>query len=83
MGKKKKKYDDDSGFTIVNMNVEGMPGYLKPEHKKNLEDLERLKLTKKERLAMIFGGLVAVLPVLLIFIVSFILVFLFAYLWLA
>ncbi|MCL2675705.1 MAG: hypothetical protein FWE84_03850 [Firmicutes bacterium] len=78
----KKKYDDDPGHTIVDMNVEGMPGYIKPEVKKNRREIAALNLTKKERRAIFWGGFLAALPVALIIIGSFAAMVLFAYWWL-
>lgn len=82
MRKKRKKYDDDGGYTIIDMNVEGMPGYINPEHKKNMENIKKLQLSKKEKRAIFWGSFLAMLPVALIIIAAISLVFLFAYLWL-
>lgn len=78
----KKKYDDDPGYTVIDMNVEGMPGYVKPEHKKNRREIAQLNLTKKERRAIFWGGVLAMLPMALIIIGSFAAMALLAWLWL-
>ena len=82
--KKKKPIDDDDGRTIANMNVEGMPWYQKnkekEERKKRMEDI---KITRKERRAMIIGAYLAYLPMLLSVLAGFTLVMLFIWLWLS
>lgn len=80
MGKKKRQKFEDDGRTISNMNVEGMPWYTpgasqttKQESNKN----ESIKLTRKEKSAMMRGVLAASLLVALIFILVFTLFILF------
>ncbi len=82
MSKKKKEYEDDSGYTIIDMNVEGMPGYIKPEHKKNKESIAKLNLTKKEKRAIFWGSFKAVLPTVAFILVGFGIATLLMYLWL-
>lgn len=63
--KMKDKYIDDD-ITIANMNVEGMPWYRPEKEKIKQKELNDLKITKKERRAMILGALSAYLPIILI-----------------
>lgn len=77
--RKKKKYDDDDGRTIADMNVEGMPWYT-PKSKRKVNDED--KPTKKERRAMMRAWFSVYLPRLLIILLSFTVVALMLYLWL-
>lgn len=49
--KKKEEFIDD-GRTIVNMNIPGMKGYVSEKAKKELNDPNRVVLTKAEKRAM-------------------------------
>lgn len=75
MAKKRRKvYDDDDGRTISNMNVEGMPWYspkASPSADKENSQDEKIKLTKREELALMWGVLKASLLVAGIFVVAF------------
>ncbi len=81
--KKKKEYSDDDGRTISNMNVEGMPWYSpnKEEDDEKKKKMDELKVTRKEKRAMIFGAYLAYLPMFLICIAAFTIVFLLLYFW--
>ena len=83
--KKKKEYDDDDGRTIANMNVDGMPWYQpnKEEKDEKKKKMEELKISRKEKRAMIRGAYLAYLPMFLISIAAFTIVFLLIYLWLS
>lgn len=83
--KKKKKYEDDDGRTIADMNVDGMPWYEKDKDEKEekKKKMEELKITRKERRAMIIGAYLAYLPMFLICALSFFLVMLLIHLWLS
>ncbi|MBQ9485851.1 MAG: hypothetical protein IJU83_03335 [Clostridia bacterium] len=70
----KKKYDDDDGRTIVNMNCEGFPWYVKNKSDKPVD--EKDKLTSKEMRAIIKGAYRAYLPAFLFIIGGFTLAFL-------
>lgn len=83
--KKKKQYDDDDGRTIANMNVEGMPWY-EPEKDKKAErkkKMDELKVSRKEKRAMIRGAYLAYLPIFLVVMASFTIVMLLISLWLS
>ena len=71
MSHRKKKYDDDDGRVIANMNVEGMPWYV-PGHAESLSGEEKDsegqreeyknsadKLTKKEAFWLYVGAMKA------------------------
>ena len=83
--KKKKQYDDDDGRTIANMNVDGMPWYdkNKEEDEEKKKKMEELKITRKERRAMIIGAYLAYLPVFLVVTLAFVIVMLLISLWLS
>ncbi len=66
--KQKKRYDDDDGRTIADMNVEGLPWYSKYADKKvDKQD----KPTRREFFAMIRGWFVAYAPRILAVLVGF------------
>ncbi len=83
--KSKKKYADDDGRTIANMNVEGMPWYdaNKEENDKKKERMEQLRITRKEKWAMIKAAYLAYLPMLLVVIGAFTVTMLLIALWLS
>ena len=64
--KKKSSIDDYKDVTVANMNVEGMPGYVSEEEKKQSAEMHGLKITSSERRAMIKGAYRAMLPAFLI-----------------
>lgn len=82
--KNKKKYSDDDGRTIANMNVDGMPWYQpnKEEDDAKKKKIEELKITRKEKRAMIWGAYLAYLPMFLVCIAAFTIVMILIYLWL-
>jgi hypothetical protein len=59
---KKDKFIDD-GRSIADMNIEGFSWYTPNKYGTERKNLSDLKLTRKERMAMIFGALQAILPV--------------------
>lgn len=66
MSRKPRQYDDDDGRTIADMNVEGMPWYVKrtaPKDKK----AEQPEMTRRESLAMMGGMMKAALLIGLAF----------------
>lgn len=81
--KKKKNVIEDDGRTIVNMNVDGFSWYVpgKDDEKAPPSDKHDVP-TRKERLALIRGAYLAMLPYFLILLGGFLLAFLAAYLWL-
>ncbi len=83
--RKKKEYADDDGRTIANMNVDGMPWYNpnKEENDEKKKRMEELKITRKEKRAMILGAYLAYLPMFLTAIAAFVIVMLLIALWLA
>ena len=77
---KKKKYADDDGRTIVNMNVEGMPWYnptVSGKKKRNKDD----EPTKKEFFAMVKAAFVAYFPAFCCMLAGLTMAFFFLYLW--
>ncbi|MCL2821874.1 MAG: hypothetical protein FWD86_01585 [Firmicutes bacterium] len=77
----KKEYDDDDGRTIVDMNVEGMPGYIKPEHKKRRDEIRGLNLTKGERRALFWASYKLVAKTLGVVLLGFGTAILLVWLW--
>lgn len=79
--KKKQKKDKiiyiDDGSTVSDMNVEGLPWYVKGGHKKRNPD----KLTFREKLSIVFGAYRAYLPYLMVLTVTLGLLFLLFKLW--
>ena len=69
MGKNKKKYADDDGRTIVDMNVDGMPWYQRNKPDKKITDED--KPTRKERRAMMRAWFSVYLPRILAIVVGF------------
>lgn len=68
-GKKKKKYADDDGRTIINMNVDGMPWYNPNATDKKIADEDRP--TRKETHAMMRAWFAVYLPRLLAVLIGF------------
>ncbi|HEY8395868.1 MAG TPA: hypothetical protein VIK96_03730 [Bacilli bacterium] len=79
MSKKKKKEFQDSGVTIADMNVEGMPWYRSKKEQKLAKELKDLNITPKERRAMIRGAYRAYLPLLLFILLGYVLAFVLIY----
>jgi len=73
--KKRKVYNDDDGRIISNMNVDGMPWYAPqiPEVKQaeNKAQEEKIKLTKRDEIALLWGVMKAALLVGAVFAVAF------------
>ena len=59
---KRRKYDDDDGRVIANMNVDGMPWYMEKAKKKEASSQE-LDLTKEEATKKLIDNLVKELNV--------------------
>ena len=80
----KEEYADDDGRTVADMNVEGMPWYDKDKEKKDerRKKIEELKISRKERRAMVMGAYLAYLPMFLIAIAGFTIAMLVISLWL-
>lgn len=74
----KNKIDNET--TIVNMNIEGMPGYHKDNHTKKMQN--GVSVTKRERRAMIFGALHTLLPFIGMILIVFLVLYTLLYLWL-
>lgn len=76
---KKKAIEGDDGRTIAEMNVEGMPWYRSPEEIEKHKKASKLRLSFKERLALIWAAYGAYLPRVLIFVLSYTIVALILY----
>jgi len=72
---KGKRPDDDSGETIANMNVEGMPWYRPPRGEN--EETPPPRLSRRELLSLILNAMLAGLAVALVFVAAGALVILF------
>ncbi len=81
--KKRREYEDDDGRQIADMNVEGMPWYVrKSSTSSDSKDIEPVELTREERLSLYGGVLKAVLLVAAAFIgVYFLVVLLLTKIW--
>lgn len=69
MGKNKKKYADDDGRTIADMNVDGLPWYNGNKADKKIADED--KPTRKERRAMMRAWFSVYLPRILAIVIGF------------
>ena len=72
----KRKYDDDDGRTIVNMNVDGMPWY-RPPRAAGENPADQPKLSKRETRSVVLGALAAALLVCGVFALGYFLFILF------
>lgn len=79
---KKKRYDDDDGRTIADMNVDGFDWYLNPEQEKKKKDFQSVNMTRREKTAMFWAAFLHYLPALFIILAAFGLAIFFVYLWL-
>ena len=80
MSRKKKEDDLDTETTFADMNVEGFRWYTpKP---KNGENKVKRKVSRKEYWQMVLGAYKAMLPFVLIFVLSLSVVAVLLYLWL-
>ncbi len=81
--KKRREYEDDDGRQIADMNVDGMPWYVrKSPSSTDSQNNEPVELTREERLSLYGGVLKAVLLVAAAFIgVYFLVVFLMTRIW--
>lgn len=80
MRRNKKKYNDDDGRVIADMNVDGLPWYNPSCNKKSIDEQD--KLTKKEKRSLIKSGYLAYLPAFLSIIVGMGAAVMLIYLWL-
>ena len=71
MAGKRPEYPDDDGRTIVNMNVEGMPWYVKKRDDADADGREGTPMTKEEARRYTWAALKAGLLVVLVFAVVF------------
>ncbi|HKM32799.1 MAG TPA: hypothetical protein VJX95_04445 [Oscillospiraceae bacterium] len=81
--KKKKKQIIDDGRTISNMNVEGFKWYTSQKEQSARSKGEKLNLTFKERMAIVFGAYIAFLRPFLILLATFGILILIMYFWLS
>lgn len=78
MSKDKRKNNDfvDDGSTVADMNVEGFHWYQSKKSKEKKKEFVDLGLNPKERRAMVKGAFLAFLPLFLVIVGSFIIVYL-------
>ena len=81
--KKRREYDDDDGRQIADMNVDGMPWYLrKSSPSSDSQNNEPVDLTREERFSLYGGILKAVLLVSAAFVgVYFLVIFFLTRIW--
>ncbi|HPG92246.1 MAG TPA: hypothetical protein PK675_02415 [Clostridia bacterium] len=80
----KTKYEDDDGRVIAKMNVDGMPWYdsISPKNKKNEKGEQLPPMTKKETRRLIGDMMLALIPVVGMFLGAFaLLILLMTNLW--
>lgn len=82
-GSNKKAEFIDDGRSIADMNIEGFSWHTPNKYATERKNLSDLKLTRKERVAMIFGALQAILPVAITMILLFFGAFLLISFWLS
>ena len=70
MAKSKKTYDDDDGRVIANMNVDGMPWYLRDQKRAKSSNSGVEDLTKEETRAIIWGTVKAGLLIAGVFLLA-------------
>lgn len=80
--KKKPEFIDD-GRSIADMNVEGFSWYMPKKFQTERQNLSDLKLTRKEKWAMIIGAFKAIIPVVFVMIALLFGLFLLMALWLS
>ena len=78
----KQAYVDD-GRSITDMNVPGFSRYMPQKYTKERQQMVDLKITRKERVAMVFGALAAILPIVIVMSILFFGGFLLIGLWLS
>lgn len=79
--KGKQEFVDDQR-SLTDMNVPGFSWYLPKRYSKERQQINDLKITRKERLAMIIGALQVILPMALMILLLFFGAFLVIMLWL-
>ena len=72
----RRKYDDDDGRTIADMNVDGMPWY-RPPRPQGEGQADQPKLSKRETRSVVLGALAAALLVCAVFALGYFLFILF------
>ena len=77
--KSRKSIPGDDGRTIANMNVEGMPWYRDPEEIEKQKKASKLRLTLKERFAIVWAAYRAYLPRFLVFLLGYLIIALVLY----
>ncbi len=84
MKKKKKRKEEfiDDGRTIANMNVEGFKWYVSDRSAEEKKKLEGLKITRKERWAMLKAAFITIVPVILLYLLGFLMIISIIMLWL-
>lgn len=70
MARRKKTYDDDDGRVIANMNVDGMPWYLRDQKQATSSNSNVEDLTKEETRAIIWGTVKAGLLIAGVFLLA-------------
>lgn len=70
MAKGKKTYEDDDGRVIANMNVDGMPWYMRETRKKQASDSDFSDLSRKETRELVKGAIKAGLLIGSVFLVA-------------
>lgn len=79
--KEKIKYIDDER-TIADMNVEGFRWYVSNKVKAKKAEINELKLTKRERFAMMKAALLAIIPLVMLLLFGFFIIAFVIFIWL-
>ena len=77
MAKERKTFDGDDGRVVANMNVDGMPWYMRGLQKKAAQNSDFSDLSKEETWEIIKGTVKAALLIGSVFFVVFLLFILF------
>jgi hypothetical protein len=79
--KKQKEKFIDTGVTVADMNVKGMPWYKSKKETKARRNMVGVTLLPHERRAIIFGAFSAYLPVFLSLLTGFAVIYILFLLW--
>lgn len=78
---KRKKDELDTETSFADMNVDGFSWYDPQKKKDQKENKGTVKLTGKEKRAMVKGAILAMLPFIAVVVLAFGIVILLAYIW--
>lgn len=65
MADKNKTHDDDPGYTVADMDIDGIKGHDRNKYDRDRSRINGMQVSRSERRAMIKGAYAAMLPSLL------------------